>query len=50
MDFIEGVPLSNGYDTILVIVCRLLKMGLFIPTVRDIDAENLAMIFLVHVS
>ena len=49
MDFIEGLPLSNGYDTILVIVCRLSKMGLFIPTVQDIDAEDLAMIFLVHV-
>ena len=49
MDFIEGLPLSNGFDRILVIVCCLLKMGLFIPTVRDIDAEDLAMIFLVHV-
>ena len=49
MDFIEGLPLSEGYDTILVIVCRLSKMGLFIPTVRDIGAKDLAMIFLVHV-
>ena len=49
MDFIEGLPISEGYDTILVIVCHLSKMGLFIPTVRDIDAEDLAMIFLVHV-
>ena len=49
MDFIKGLPLSNGFDMILVIVCRLSKMGLFIPTVQDIDAEDLAMIFLVHV-
>jgi len=49
MDFIKGLPLSKGYDTILVIVCHLSKMGLFIPTVQDIDAEDLAMIFLVHV-
>ena len=49
MDFIEGLPLSEGCDTILVIDCCLLKMGLFIPTVQDIDAEDLAMIFLVHV-
>ena len=49
MDFIEGLPLSNGYDTILVIVCRLSKMALFIATYQDIDAEDLTMLFLVHV-
>src|SRR5882672_6373145 len=38
MDFIEGLPLSNGHDTILVVVCHLTKMALFIPTFRDIDA------------
>ena len=36
MDFMEGLPLSEGYDTILVIICQLLKMGLFIPTVQGI--------------
>src|SRR5882672_7446371 len=25
MDFIEGLPLSNGHDTILVVVCCLTK-------------------------
>jgi len=49
MDFIEGLPLSEGHNTILVIICRLSKMALFIPTNRDIDAEDLALIFLVHV-
>ena len=49
MDFIEGLLLSEGYDTILVIVCHLSKMALFIATHRDIDAEDLAMLFLVHV-
>ena len=49
MDFIEGLPLSDGYNTILVIVCHLSKMVLFIATHRDIDAEDLAMLFLVHV-
>src|SRR5882672_4545793 len=49
MDFIEGLPLSNGHDTILVVVCRLTKMALFIPTFRDIDAEDLAHIFLSQV-
>src|SRR5882724_1225967 len=49
MDFIEGLPLSNGHDTILVVVCCLTKMALFIPTFRDIDAEDLARIFLSQV-
>src|SRR5882672_3158322 len=49
MDFIEGLPLSQGHDTILVVVCRLTKMALFIPTFRDIDAEDLAHILLSQV-
>src|SRR5467141_1428569 len=49
MDFIEGLPLLQGHDTILVVVCRLTKMALFIPTFRDIDAEDLAHIFLSQV-
>jgi len=49
MDFIEGLPLSDGHDTILVVVCHLTKMALFIPTFRDIDAEDLARIFLSQV-
>src|SRR5882724_10959842 len=49
MDFIEGLPLSDGCDTILVVVCCLTKMALFIPTFQDIDAEDLAHIFLSQV-
>ena len=49
MDFIEGLPMSNGHDTILVVVCHLTKVALFIPTFRDIDAEDLAHIFLSQV-
>src|SRR5882724_3651479 len=49
MDFIEGLPLSYGYDTILVVVCHLTKMALFIPTFCDIKAEDLACIFLAQV-
>src|SRR5882672_12826976 len=49
MDFIEGLPLSNGHDMILVVVCHLTKMALFIPTFQDIDAEDLAHIFLLQV-
>src|SRR5882724_5550352 len=46
MDFIEGLPLSDGQDTILVVVCHLTKMALFIPMFCNIDAEDLACIFL----
>src|SRR5882724_8038857 len=49
MDFIEGLPLSDGHDTILVVVCHLTKMALFIPTFRDIEAKDLARIFLSQV-
>jgi len=41
MDFIEGLPLSDGCDTILVVVCCLTKMALFLPTSHNIDAEDL---------
>src|SRR5882724_10415231 len=49
MDFIEGLPLSDRHDTILVVVCRLTKMALLIPTSCDIDTEDLAHIFLLQV-
>jgi len=49
MDFIEGLPLSNGHDMILVVVCHLTKIALFIPTFQDIYAEDLACIFLSQV-
>src|SRR5882724_11960721 len=49
MDFIEGLPLSDRCDTILVVVCHLTKMALFIPTFCDINAEDLAHIFLAQV-
>src|SRR5882724_6433840 len=34
MGFIEGLPLSDGHDIIMVVVCHLTKMALFIPTVK----------------
>src|ERR1700676_3500970 len=42
MDFITGLPPSSSYDSILVIVDRYMKMGLFIPTVATLSAEGLA--------
>ena len=49
MDFIGSLPLSDSHNTILVIVCCLSKMALFIVTHWNIDAEDLAMLFLVHI-
>jgi len=49
MDFIEGLPLSEKHDTILVVVCHQTKMTLFFPTFHDIDAEDLAHIILSQV-
>src|SRR5882724_2587158 len=46
MDFIEGLPLSDGHHMILVVVCCLTKMVLFIPTFCEIDAKDLAHVFL----
>ena len=49
MDFIEWLPVSEGFDTILVVVDQLTKMAHFIPTRSDIDAPQLAKIFLQNI-
>ena len=49
MDFIEWLPVTEGFDTILVVVDRLTKMAHFIPTRSDIDAPQLAKIFLQNI-
>lgn len=49
MDFIEHLPVSSGYSAILVIIDRLTKQGIFIPTHDTIDAPGLAKLFILHV-
>src|SRR5260221_758794 len=49
MDFIEQLPTSEGFTVILVIVDRLTKQSLFIPTHNMVDAPQLARLFLTHV-
>ena len=49
MDFIEKLPTSSGFDTILVIVDRLTKQSIFIPMVDTINAQLLAKLFVLHV-
>lgn len=49
MDFIEKLPESDGFTDILVIVDRLTKQVIFIPTVDTITAPELAKLFVMHV-
>jgi len=49
MDFIEKLPSSSGFDTILVIVDHLLKQAIFIPTHDTITSTELACLFVIHV-
>jgi hypothetical protein len=49
MDFIEQLPSSDGYTAILVIVDRLSKQGIFIPTFDTITSVQLAQLFVLHV-
>jgi hypothetical protein len=49
MDFIEHLPPSMGFTSILVIVDRLSKQGVFIPTHDTITSAQLAELFIIHV-
>ena len=49
MDLIEQLPDSDGYSAILVVVDRLSKMSLFIPTTNSVTAEEIARLFVQHV-
>ena len=49
MDFIEKLPPSSRYNTILVIVDRLTKQSIFVLTVDTITTPMLAQLFVLHV-
>ena len=50
MDFITDLPeTTNGYNAILVIVDRLTKRVILIPTIKKLSAEACAQLFLKHV-
>jgi hypothetical protein len=49
MDFIKHLPESDGHTAILVIVDRLSKQGIFIPTVDEITTPQLTQLFVIHV-
>lgn len=49
MDFIDQLPLSNGFDTIFVVVDRLSKMAIFMCTTTKVTSLGLAHLFIQHV-
>ena len=49
MDFIEQFPDSDGFTSILVVVDRLTKQAVFIPTHDTIASAQLANLFVMHV-
>jgi hypothetical protein len=49
MDFITHLPKSEGYDAILVVVCRLTKMKHFIACNDTCDAEEVSHLYLKHI-
>ncbi|MBW0548359.1 hypothetical protein O181_088074 [Austropuccinia psidii MF-1] len=46
MDFITQFPLSNSFDSILVIVDRFSKMAVFIPTMSSITSLDFSHLFI----
>ena len=49
MDFIPELPLSNGYDNVLVIVDKLTKYGIFIPCNTGITEKETAQLVFKHI-
>lgn len=49
MDFVEGLPKSGGYDTILVVVDKFTKFAKFIPLTHPFTAYSVAQAFIQHV-
>jgi hypothetical protein len=49
MDFIPELPLSNGFDNILVIVDKLTKYDIFIPTTTTITEVGTVELFFHHI-
>ena len=45
LDFITRLPMSNGFDALLVVVDRLSKMAHYIPTTSDVNSKQLAKLF-----
>jgi hypothetical protein len=49
MDFIIYLPKSKGYNTILVVVCRLTKIKHFTPYNDTYNAEEVSCLYLGYI-
>jgi hypothetical protein len=49
MDFITGLPQSEGMNAVLVVVDRLTKMAHFIPCTEETTAKDLAKLYRDHI-
>ena len=49
LNYITGLPETQGYDAILVVVGRLSKMAHYISTTKEINAQETARMLLHHV-
>ena len=49
MDFITDLPVSDEYDTILVVIDGLTKMSHFISCKKDLDARQFTILFMQHI-
>ena len=49
MDLVTGLPMADEYNAIWVVVDRLAKFVLFVPTTTGLTTEGFAWLFVVHV-
>lgn len=49
MDFVTKLPVSDGFDSILVVVDKFSKMTHFIPCMEAIDAEGVAKLIMKNI-
>ncbi len=49
MDFIEQLPDSNRFTTILVVINHTSKQAIFISNHNTINSEELAWLFVIHI-